>query len=179
MNEDTPLKYDVWIEDALRDVIKRALKFVEDFGLPDDHHFYLTFCTQDEGVSIPSSIKNKYPEEMTIVIQHQYRDFAVSTTHLSLTLYFEGNPEHLIIPFTSIVSFSDPAVNFGLQLSPSPTMAPRALKQNDTELTDSGLENKTARRTYLKLSENNESDVCEDIESNTSKIIPLDTFRKK
>ncbi len=114
--EETPLRYDVWVEEALRGVIRRALEWVSKNGLPGDHHFYITFETGARGVEIPDFLHAEYPEEMTIVIQHRFRDLTVADDAFEVTLTFKGVAEPLRIPLEAVTAFADPAVNFGLQL---------------------------------------------------------------
>ena len=113
---DDPLRYDTWIEDALRSVIRRALDFAADNGLPGEHHFYITFRTDADGVEVPAYLKAENPEELTIVLQHQFEELVVNEDALWVTLRFNGKPERLRVPFDAVVSFADPSVNFGLQL---------------------------------------------------------------
>ena len=113
---DDPFRYDTWIEDALRSVIRRALDFAADKGLPGDHHFYITFRTDADGIEVPAYLKAENPEELTIVLQHQFEDLVVNEDALWVTLRFNGKPERLRVPFDAVVSFADPSVNFGLQL---------------------------------------------------------------
>jgi hypothetical protein len=114
------LRYDLWIEEALRAVIRRALAHAVSEGLPGDHHFYITFRTGDDGVGLPRYLKAQYPEEMTIVLQHQYRDLRVDDDGFQVTLRFRGKPERLTVPFKTVTAFHDPSVNFGLQLKTVP-----------------------------------------------------------
>lgn len=115
-DENDPIRYDRWIEDALRSVISQALSFTAENGLVGDHHFYITFRTNVDVVTMPDFLKAQHPEEMTIVIQHQYEDLVVEGEGFFLTLRFHGKPERLYIPFSEITGFTDPSVNFGLQL---------------------------------------------------------------
>lgn len=114
------LRYDLWIEEALRAVVRRALVHAADVGLPGDHHFYVTFRTGDDGVVLPPHLKVQFPEEMTIVLQHQYKDLRVDEDGFQVTLRFRGKPERLSVPFRTVTSFQDPSVNFGLQLKMVP-----------------------------------------------------------
>ena len=114
--EETPLRYDVWVEDALRGVIRRALAWASENGLPGDHHFYVTFETGAHGVETPDFLHSEYPEEMTIVIQHRFWDLKVTDDVFEVTLTFRGVAERLRVPLEAITAFADPAVNFGLQL---------------------------------------------------------------
>jgi hypothetical protein len=109
------LRYDRLVEDALRSVVRRALLEVGVSGLPGDHHFYLTFHTQDPGVSLSPQLRAQYPKEMTIVLQHQFWGLEITEDNFTVKLSFGGVRETLVIPFQSIVSFADPSVKFGLQ----------------------------------------------------------------
>lgn len=113
------LPYDRWLEEALRGVIRRALAHAAEEGLPGAHHFYLTFLTAADGVELPSELRAKYPDEMTIVLQHQFWDLSVEDDRFAVTLKFRGRPSRLVIPLAAISAFGDPSVNFGLQLKTS------------------------------------------------------------
>ena len=115
MTDDT-IRYDLWVEEALRSVIHKTLSHVNTHGLSGEHHFYISFLTQDEGVHIPAHIRAQHPIEMTIVLQHQFDELNVEKDHFSVSLSFGGDKERLIVPYTSVVSFADPSVNFALQL---------------------------------------------------------------
>jgi hypothetical protein len=110
------LAYDVWIDEALRSVIKRALRHVAEHGLPGQHHFYITFHTGAPGVEMAAELSARYPKEMTIVLQHQFWDLDVGEDAFSVTLKFQGRTNRLHIPFAAISGFGDPSVNFGVQL---------------------------------------------------------------
>ncbi len=112
------LRYDRMVETALRDVVRQAIREVAESGLPGDHHFYVTFSTAYPGVAIPKSLAEQYPEEMTIVIQHQFYDLEVSDDRLGVTLSFNNIPERLVVPLAAITTFADPSVNFALQFQP-------------------------------------------------------------
>ena len=109
------IRYDVLAQDALRGVIRKVLGEVVKTGLPGDHHFFITFLTSAPGVRISSRLREKYPELMTIVIQHQYWDLSVTDTSFEVGLSFSDIPERLLIPFSAIRGFYDPAVNFELE----------------------------------------------------------------
>jgi uncharacterized protein len=118
MSEDTPdslIPYDEIVQEALRAVASRVLGDVATSGLPGNHHFYISFKTQAPGVSIPRSLIERFPDEMTIVLQNKYWDLKVDESGFEVGLTFNQIPSHLTIPFSSIVSFVDPAVNFALQ----------------------------------------------------------------
>jgi hypothetical protein len=118
MAEDQ-IRYDVLVQEALRGVVRKVLTEAAQAGLPGEHHFYIAFDTAAPGVRISSRIRQKYPEEMTIVLQHQFWDFVVSDTHFEVSLSFGGIPERLVVPFTAVKGFFDPSVQFGLQFDPA------------------------------------------------------------
>ncbi len=116
------LPYDTWTEEAMRHVAVQALKHVAENGLPGEHHFYLTFRTDDPGTVIPARLKTQYPQEMTIVLQHQFWDLTVSDAdgrpnggQISIGLSFGGVPSTLVIPISAITAFADPYIRFGVR----------------------------------------------------------------
>lgn len=109
------IRFDVLVQDALRGVVRKVLAEVARAGLPGEHHFYVTFDTTHAGVRVSSRVKARYPEEMTIVLQHQFWDLNVSETGFDVGLSFGGIPEKLVIPFAAVKGFFDPSVQFGLQ----------------------------------------------------------------
>ncbi|WP_316860091.1 ClpXP protease specificity-enhancing factor SspB [uncultured Cohaesibacter sp.] len=114
MSEDL-IRYDILAQDALRGVVKTVLTEVARTGLPGEHHFYITFNTQAPGVRISPRLLEKYPDDMTIVLQHQFWDLQANEQAIEIGLSFDGIPEKLYIPYTAIVTFIDPSVHFSLQ----------------------------------------------------------------
>lgn len=112
------LRYDKMVEKALRGVIADAVRHVIKNGLPDDHHFYITFQTKHDGVQIPSYLREQYTDEMTIVLQYQFYGLEVDAEKMAVTLSFNNVPERLVIPLEAITIFADPSVNFALQFQP-------------------------------------------------------------
>jgi uncharacterized protein len=114
---DSLLPYDDWMQEALRQVAVSAVRHAAQDGLPGGHHFYITFKTAFPGVNIPDRLRAQYPEEMSIVLQHQFHSLSVNEagTSMSVGLSFGGVPSVLTIPFAAITSFADPEVRFGLQ----------------------------------------------------------------
>lgn len=185
MNEgndnDDDLRYDLWVESALRQVIYNALQEVSRHGLPGDHHFYISFLTEDKGVSIPDRLHAQHPNEMTIVLQHQYDDLKVTEDGFGVTLSFGGKKERLEIPYSSVISFSDPSVSFALQLKMMP------IDGEDVEDDEYGdqpmdlsIDSEVMDFEGASFSENNnvpadgkKSDV------KSGEVITLDAFRKK
>ena len=115
MAEEDPLDYARLVREALRDVPRQALRVAASEGLSGEHHFYVTFRTSHPGVAMSPGLRARYPEEMTIVLQHQYRDLAVGEDAFSVTLRFGGAPERLHVPFAALVAFADPSAQFGLR----------------------------------------------------------------
>ena len=109
-------EYGKWVEEALREVVRRALEQACG-GLQGGHHFYVTFRTDAAGVGIPDYLHAQYPHEMTIALQHQFHGLKVLADHFEVTLSFNRVNENLKIPFASLTAFADPSVNFGLQLN--------------------------------------------------------------
>ena len=126
--------YQALTDQALRGVVRDALKRIEKSGLIGAHHFYLTFKTHADGVEIPDFLKEQYPDEMTIIIQHQYWALKVKDDYFEVTLTFKKLPAPLHIPFSALTAFFDPGVQFGLQFrgendakaQPAPVMVPVA-----------------------------------------------------
>lgn len=121
--------YQALTQAALKGVVRAALEKAGKLGaLPGGHHFYITFRTRTPGVQMADYLKDKFPDEMTIVIQHQYWDLEVTDDHFEVILKFSGVPQHLSIPFSAIARFFDPSVNFGLQFdeTDAPALPSRA-----------------------------------------------------
>jgi hypothetical protein len=116
------LPYDEWMETAMRQVVVRALTHVAANGLPGEHHFYLTFRTDYPGVVMPPRLRAQYPQEMTIVLQHQFWDLKMDQEAglISVGLSFGGVPASLVIPLGAVTGFADPFVRYGLQFQPVP-----------------------------------------------------------
>jgi hypothetical protein len=109
------IRYDILAQEALRGVVRTVIEDAATNGLPGDHHFYVTFDTCAEGVQMSPRMRAQYPAEMTVVLQHQFWDLAVTADRFEVGLSFGGVPERLGVPFASIKGFFDPSVQFGLQ----------------------------------------------------------------
>ncbi len=156
------MQYEAMAQDALRGVVKAALKrAAAPGGLPGQHHFYVTFRTHAPGVSLPPDLLGKYPDEMTIVLQHQYRDLAPGETFFSVTLKFGGQPKRLSVPYTAVSRFYDPSVNFVLQFLPP-----------DAEVTSLPEPQEAAERPPAPPPTEGGGDEA-------PKVVSLDQFRKK
>jgi hypothetical protein len=179
MSEET-LNYEEWVEEALRAVIKRALDQTVLDGLLGDHHFFITFLTGHTDVKIPAHLLDEHPEKMTIVLQHQFNNLDVTDIGFSVSLSFGGRPCYMQVPFSSIVTFADPAVNFVLQLK----MAEQDNEEyEDTTVSSENIDAIDVLPGLLKKkgkeAPNSRDDDNYDKDDKMGEIIALDTFRKK
>ena len=124
------IRYDVLARDALRGVLRRVLTDAAEHGLPGEHHFFITFISTAEGVKLSPRLLAQYPEEMTVILQHQFWDLVVTEDRFEVGLSFGGIPERLVVPFNSIKSFFDPSVQFGLQFEPADAAAEAPVSAN-------------------------------------------------
>jgi len=115
MTSESMIDYEALAQDAMRNVVRSVLMDAADKGLPGEHHFYISFDTLAPGVILSKRLREKYAEEMTIVLQHRFWDLIVSDTRFEVKLTFDGIPERLVVPFKSIRVFFDPSVRYGLQ----------------------------------------------------------------
>ncbi len=161
---DDELRYDQMVEDALRSVVRAALTRVESDGLPGEHHFYITFRTDAPGVDIPDTLKEDYPTEMTIVLQHQFWELKVELETFEVTLSFSNVPQRLVVPFDAIVSFADPSVRFGLQFDLEEDLGEEEGGEIPQDLESEDESGTGPQGTGKDLS---------------AKVITLDSFRKK
>ena len=166
------IRYDFMVQDAMQSVVREALDYARRCGLPTGHHFYITFATDHLGVDIPDRLKDKYPEEMTIVLQHEFWDLEVVARWFSVSMSFDGIPANLTIPYAAIKNFYDPYVKFGLQFTIfPPDEEDEAGDDSDGEST--APEDKEANSGYT--SERPE----EAAEPEAGQVVSLDAFRKK
>ena len=122
------IRYDVLARDALRGVLRKVLSDAAAHGLPGEHHFFITFFSTAEGVKLSPRLLAQYPDEMTIILQHQFWDLVVHEDRFEVGLSFGGIPERLAVPFGAIKNFFDPSAHFGLDFEPSDTAEPPASK---------------------------------------------------
>ncbi len=138
---DSLIPYDEIVQEALRAVVGRVLGQIETEGgeLPGPHHFYITFKSGAPGVSIPAHLKQRFPDEMTIVIQNKFWDLVVTDDGFSVGLSFNQVPAKLVIPFAAITAFVDPAVDFGLQFQAAvPDLAPERHEDAENDAPEHG-----------------------------------------
>jgi len=170
MAEDL-IRYDVLVQDALRGVVRKVLAEASKAGLPGDHHFYVAFDTRAPGVRMSSRLKERYPEEMTIVLQHQFWDFAVTEQYFEVGLSFGGVPERLHIPFAAIKGFFDPSVEFGLQFEVK-------REEEAGEEADSAT-SATPLKPVERPADTPEAAAAADTPAEKGAVVSLDAFRKK
>jgi hypothetical protein len=111
------IRYDLLVQEALKGVVRRLLTDAAKDGLPGEHHFFISFRTDGPGVRIAQRLRDKYPQEMTIALQHQFWDLRVTEHTFEVGLSFNGIPERLLIPFDALTKFVDPSVQFGLRFA--------------------------------------------------------------
>lgn len=127
------LRYDLMVQDALKGVVRKILTEAGRDGLPGEHHFYITFRTTAPGVRVSQRLRDKHPDEMTIVLQHQFWDLNVSEHTFEVGLSFSGVPERLLIPFDAVTTFFDPSVQFGLKFESQEAGEPAVAAENPKE----------------------------------------------
>ncbi|HYS49303.1 MAG TPA: ClpXP protease specificity-enhancing factor SspB [Xanthobacteraceae bacterium] len=132
------IRYDILTQEALRSVLRRVLTDAAKNGLPGDHHFYVSYATDAPGVRMSQRLRAQYPQEITIVLQHQFWDLTVGEDFFEIGLSFNGVPERLVVPFAAIKRFFDPSVQFGLQFETVTVEADAAEGEADTAVTADG-----------------------------------------
>jgi hypothetical protein len=182
MAEDL-IRYDILAQDALRGVVRKVLTEVARTSLPGEHHFYITFATHAPGVRISSRLLNEYPEEMTIVLQHQYWDLNVTDNAFEVGLSFNGAPERLLVPFAAIKVFQDPSVPFGLQFAVAeksealPAAAPDSADADAGQLVEAEPAVPSEPPAEPAAQDVSEGELASD--DGTAQVVSLDAFRKK
>ena len=171
------IRYDILAQDALRGVIRKVLSEVAATGyLPGDHHFFITFMTEAPGVRISTALKERYPEQMTIVVQHQFWDLKVTESLFEIGLSFSDKPEKLVVPFAAIRGFYDPSVNFELEFD---TVMEEAANDIEDETTS---DEEIAQVVEELIDKNDQADEAGDATDDsgmTAEVVSLDSFRKK
>ncbi len=127
MTAGPTIDYETLAQEAMRGVVRTVLQRAAKSGLPGDHHFYISFDTEAPGASISKRLKEKYPNEMTIVLQHRFWDLLVSEDRFEVKLTFDGIPERLVVPFAAIKVFFDPSVRYGLQFEDPDSGEPHSM----------------------------------------------------
>jgi len=183
------MNYDKMTQLALRGVVRDAIRrVIREDGLPGAHHFYITFLTRYPGVDIEEGLAKKYPEEITIVVEHQFWDLKAHDDSFEVTLKFGGVPKYLSVPYTAITRFHDPSVGFAMQFDPPeemqdapPTLArirpePKSTPATKTAANPSPKKAKTGKKPAAKKKAPAKDEPPADA---ANKVVSLDSFRKK
>jgi uncharacterized protein len=166
------LRYDRMVEHALRSVVRKALAEAAQRGLPGEHHFYITFHTDRAGVGIADWLRQQYPQEMTIILQHQFWELTVEEERFAVTLSFGGRHERLTVPLDSVTRFADPSVKFGLQFEAAEEES--AAKPSATPPAPAAKASKPEAPAPAPPASADASD-----SSKSAEVVTLDSFRKK
>jgi hypothetical protein len=177
------IRYDILAQEALRGVMRKVLAEVARTGLPGNHHFFITFLTGAPGVRISSRLHEKYPEQMTIVIQFQYWDLKVTDTGFEVGLSFSDVPERLEIPFSAVRGFYDPSVNFELEFdvkteAPAEAEAKPAKPQAEAMKTPTPAKKSEAKKKSAAETAK-EPPAASSPAVKSAEVVSLDSFRKK
>ena len=179
------IRYDVLAQEALRGVVRKVMQEVAKSGLPGEHHFYISFATQHPGVRLSTRMREQYPDEMTIVVQHQYWDLKASDHGFEIGLSFNEIPENLLVPYAAIRGFFDPSVQFGLQFEAVEDAAEGEgeaeggheivpLKRGPAELV---VADEAAAAKEAPAGKDDDDDAAEG--DGSAEVVSLDAFRKK
>ena len=197
------IDYEQLAQEALRGIVRQVLSRVAEAGLPGQHHFYVSFSTRAPGVALSPRIKERYPEEMTIVLQHRFWDLLVNQERFEVKLTFDGIAEHLVVPFAAIKVFFDPSVPYGLQFEGSDLAAEPArdvdnlvseaeqppMRESPAQLPAAARAEKKPRTRKSRAAKDGQvpakpgptvrSEPPQPAADNDTKIVHLDRFRKK
>lgn len=173
---DETLDYPAMIDNAMRNVVRDAILQVMAHGLPGDHHFFISFRTDFPGVEISPAIQARYPEEMTIVVQHQYQNLDAWDEGFTVTLSFNNIPEKLVVPFAALTAFADPSIKFGLQFHTRDTSAESGQDDESVSCPATGKKKNTPPPS-ASFDEEPPSD--DHSPANDEKVLSIDAFRKK
>jgi len=198
------IRYDLLVQDALKGVVRKVLIDAGKDGLPGEHHFYISFQTDFPGVRLSNRLREKYPQEMTIVLQHQFWDLNVTEHTFEVGLSFSGIPERLLIPFDALTGFFDPSVQFGLKFDsqdeeeeagPPPSPAPQPVRGSGSEPVELKQPRKSlpaaekkpspekapapAAKAEKPASETAPSKTEDAAQAGSAEVVSLDAFRKK
>ena len=191
MSQDL-MNYDQMTQLALRGVVRDAIRrVIREDGLPGAHHFYITFLTRFPGVEIDDSLAKKYPEEITIVLEHQFWDLNAYADEFEVTLKFGGIPKYLKVPYHAISRFHDPSVGFALQFDPPAELDPAANtvgklrsvsdgnSQNKPTKADAAQKETPDTKTKKKSDKSDKQTEGSDKDGEEANVVSLDAFRKK
>lgn len=176
---DDRIRYDILVQEAARGVMRKVLQETASAGLPGNHHFFITFRTDAPGVRISSRLKERYPEQMTIVIQYQYWDLKVSEKGFEVVLSFADVPEKLEIPFSAVRGFYDPSANFEMEfddLKPESETGETPPQEEEIPQPSAAGEKNAAEADNAGKDDEKQADKAE---TKGADVVSLDAFRKK
>jgi len=174
MSETSEINYDLLVQEALRGVVRDILARVAEEGLPGSHHFYVAFKTRTPGVQIPERLRQRYPDEMTIVLQHRFWGLTVYDDRFEVGLSFNQKPEHLIIPFEAVIGFVDPSVQFALQFQDE-----RSGEEDSAGTEGESIQSDDAQDTTSQADTADQDDATGEATPSSDNVVTLDQFRKK
>ncbi|MCC3861345.1 SspB family protein [Pseudemcibacter aquimaris] len=164
---DNIIKYDEMVQNALIGVVRDILTDTEKLGLPGEHHFYITFQTTHPGVIMPPYLRERYEDDMTIVLQNQFWDLNVEEDFFEISLSFNRNKEHLKIPFDALLGFFDPSVDFGLHFN------------TEVDETAEEIEEEATEETANVAAKDDDEAATDEASEEKDNIVTLDAFRNK
>jgi hypothetical protein len=167
--------YEALTDAARRGVVREALRKIEKTGLIGSHHFYITFRTKAPGVDIPDFLNEQYPDEMTIILQHQFWGLKIDEEHFEVTLTFKKLPATLSVPFDALTAFFDPGVQFGLQFKSPEGTEPKTGPMQITPLPQDMKEKPAAEQSKIPAAKA----AAEEKPAAPAEVVSLDSFRKK
>jgi uncharacterized protein len=179
------IRYDLLVQDALRSVVRKVLADTARNGLVGDHHFNIAFKTQAPGVVAPAAVKQRFPDEMSIILQHEFWDLVVTPDAFEVSLNFSRRPERLTVPFDSITGFTDPSVPFGFKLEPrvsepAASPAPAAVEKQATPAAAKPAPVKPAKPSQPASTPKSAQRAENPAEpAGEAKVVSIDAFRKK
>jgi hypothetical protein len=178
------IRYDLLVQDALRSVVRKVLADTARNGLIGEHHFNIAFKTHAPGVVVPPAVKQRFPDEMSIILQHEFWDLAVTQDAFEVNLNFSRKPERLIVPFDSITGFTDPSVPFGFKLEPrvpetaseAPPAEEKRTSPGPAPAKPTPLKPSAPPASTAKSVQNAEKP---SVPAGETKVVSIDAFRKK
>jgi len=177
MTPKDTIDYPGMIDSAMRGVVREALLHIQREGLPGEHHFFISFLTNFPGVSMSPQLRARYPEEITIVVQHQFWDLKITQEQFSIMLSFNNIPEKLTVPFDALTAFADPSIKFGLQFHGKPTAAPASAAPESPVACPATGKTGQEKPPSAAFEEEAPSEASE--AANDEKVVSLEAFRGK
>ena len=178
------IRYDLLVQDALRNVVRKVLADTARAGLPGDHHFNIAFKTQAPGVVVPPAVRSRFPDEMSIILQHEFWDLVVTPDAFEVNLNFSRRPERLTVPFDAITGFTDPSVPFGFKLEPRvseqpPAAAPAPARRAEPAAVSAPAKPEPARKPAEAAARPKPPAGPAPEPADAAKVVSIDAFRKK